>query len=187
MTDAKKIQEILPDFIINVNLSYAQLERPDFTDSVWKIVKNTGFDPQRLCLEITERCRLLDMKLLNNVMTTLRAGGIHIALDDFGTGFSSIGLLKNLPFDTIKVDRGFVQKIEEDDRERRLVYNFTDAASIFGSDVCVEGIETSGMRNILKEMSIHSFQGYFYSKPVEVGTIISGLKSETGEMCFKNP
>jgi FOG: EAL domain len=94
MTDAKKIQEILPDFIINVNLSYAQLERPDFTDSVWNIVKNTGFDPQRLCLEITERCRLLDMKLLNNVMTTLRAGGIRIALDDFGTGFSSIGFLK---------------------------------------------------------------------------------------------
>lgn len=187
MTDAKKIQEILPDFIINVNLSYAQLERPDFTDSVWNIVKNTGFDPQKLCLEITERCRLLDMKLLNNVMTTLRAGGVHIALDDFGTGFSSIGLLKNLPFDTIKVDRGFVQKIEEDEKERRLINNFTDAAGIFGSDVCVEGIETSGMRNILKDMSIHSFQGYFYSKPVEVGTIISGLKSESGEMCFKNP
>ena len=187
MTDAKKVQEILPDFIINVNLSYAQLERPDFTDSVWNIVNNTGFDPQKLCLEITERCRLIDMKLLNNVITTLRAGGIRIALDDFGTGFSSIGLLKNLPFDTIKVDRGFVQKIEEDEKERRLINNFTDAADIFGSDVCVEGIETSGMRNILKDMSIHSFQGYFYSKPVEVGTIISGLKSESGEMCFKNP
>ena len=185
LTDAKNIQKIIPDFIINVNLSYAQLERPDFTDSVWNIVKDTGFDPQNLCLEITERCRLLDMKLLNNVMTSLRAGGIRIALDDFGTGFSSIGLLKNLPFDTIKIDRGFVQKIEEDDRERRLVYNFTEAAGIFGSDVCVEGIETSGMRDILKEMSIHSFQGYFYSKPVEMGTIISGLNSESGELCFR--
>ena len=174
-------------FIINVNLSYAQLERPDFTDSVWNIIKDTGFEPEKLCLEITERCRLLDLDLLRNIMVTLRTSGVRMALDDFGTGYSSVGLLKNLPFDTIKVDRSFVQKIEEDEKERRLVNSFTEAAGTFGAKVCVEGIETAGMRNILKELSIHSFQGYFYSKPVELGAIISGLKSESGEMCFKNP
>ncbi|MCR4597095.1 MAG: EAL domain-containing protein, partial [Lachnospiraceae bacterium] len=104
LEDAKRMRELLPGFIINVNLSYAQLEAADFTDTVWNILKETDFPPDHLCLEVTERCRLLDMDLLKNVMVTLRAGGVRIALDDFGTGFSSMGLVKNLPFDTIKVD-----------------------------------------------------------------------------------
>ena len=74
-----------------------------------------------MCLEITERCRLLDMDLLRNVIVTLRAGGVRSALDDFGTGYSSIGLIKDLPFDTIKIDRSFVQHIEQDEKEKRLL------------------------------------------------------------------
>ena len=185
LMDARKIQGILPDFVINVNLSYVQLERLDFTDSVWSVLNSTGFNPEKLCLEITERCRLLDINLLRNIMVTLRTGGVRMALDDFGTGFSSVGLLKNLPFDTIKVDRSFVQKIEEDEKERKLVNCFTEAAGTFGANVCVEGIETFGMRDILKDLNIHSFQGYFYSKPVDVETILAALRSESGELCFK--
>jgi len=116
---------------------------------------------------------LLDENLLKNIIITLRAGGVRIALDDFGTGYSSIGLMKNLPFDTIKIDRSFVQKIEEDDKERRLVNNLVDAANIFEAKVCVEGIETPGMRDILREFGIHSFQGYYYSKPIEKEEVIA--------------
>ncbi len=167
-SDAKKILEKNPDFTLNVNLSYSQIEQPNFTDRVWDVLKETGFPADHLCLEITERCRLLDMDLLKNVIVTFRAGGVKIALDDFGTGYSSIGLVKNLPFDTIKIDRSFVQRIEEDDKERKLVSNFADAASTFGARVCVEGIETEGMRDILREYGIYSFQGYFYSKPIDI-------------------
>lgn len=172
LEDAKKILCKKPDFVINVNLSYVQLEQEDFTDKVWNALKTTGFPADHLCFEITERCRLLDMDLLRNVIITLRAGGVRIALDDFGTGYSSIGLMKSLPFDTIKIDRSFVQKIEEDDKERKLVNNLADAASIFGAKVCVEGIETSGMRDILREYGIHSFQGYYYSKPIAKEDVI---------------
>ena len=172
LEDAKKILRKKPDFVVNVNLSYVQLEQEDFTDKVWNALKTTGFPADHLCFEITERCRLLDMDLLRNVIITLRAGGVRIALDDFGTGYSSIGLMKSLPFDTIKIDRSFVQKIEEDDKERKLVNNLADAASIFGAKVCVEGIETSGMRDILREYGIHSFQGYYYSKPIAKEDVI---------------
>lgn len=173
LEDAKKFLQIKPDFIINVNLSYVQLKQANFTDKVWNVLKETGFPADHLCLEITERCRLLDEDLLRNVIISLRAGGVHVALDDFGTGYSSIGLMKNLPFDTIKIDRSFVSRIEEDETEQKLVNNLADSAKIFGTKVCVEGIETSGMRNILKEYGIHSLQGYYYSKPIEHEKLIA--------------
>lgn len=173
LEDAKKIMCNKPDFMINVNLSYVQLAQAGFTDRVWNALKTTGFPADHLCLEITERCRLLDVAMLRNVIVTLRAGGVRVALDDFGTGYSSIGLVKNLPFDTIKIDRSFIQKIEEDDTEQKLVNTLADVARIFGAKVCVEGIETSGMRDILKEYGINCFQGYYYSKPIEIEEILT--------------
>lgn len=164
---AKEILIKKPDFVINVNLSYVQVAQPDFLEKVWNALKVTDFPAEHLCLEITERCRLLDVNLLKNVISALRAGGVRIALDDFGTGYSSLGLMKNLPLDTIKIDRTFVQKIEADDKEQRLVENLTEFAKIFETKVCVEGIETSGMRDILRKYGINSFQGYYYSKPIE--------------------
>ena len=175
--DTRKILSVSNDFIVNVNLSYSQLERPDFTDSVLHMIRQGGIAPEHLCLEITERCRLLDMELLRNVIVKLRAGGVKVALDDFGTGYSSVGLVKNLPFDTIKIDRSFVLEIEQDEKEKRLLNNFTDMAGTFGAEVCVEGIETSGMRDIIRDYGIHSFQGYYYSKPVPLEELLEMIRS----------
>lgn len=180
--DTRKILSVVPDFIVNVNLSYCQLEQSDFTDSVMHMLRQGGISADHLCLEITERCRLLDMELLRNAIVRLRAGGVRVALDDFGTGYSSVGLVKNLPFDTIKIDRSFVLHIEHDEKEKRLLNNFTDMAGTFGADVCVEGIETSGMRDIIRDYGIHSFQGYYYSKPIAVEELLDKIK--TGSNCF---
>ncbi|MCR4789353.1 MAG: EAL domain-containing protein [Lachnospiraceae bacterium] len=180
--DTAKILSVVPGFIVNVNLSYSQLERSDFTDSVLNMVRQGGISPEHLCLEVTERCRLLDMELLRNTIVKLRSGGVRVALDDFGTGYSSVGLVKNLPFDTIKIDRSFVLHIEQDEKEKKLLNNFTDMAGTFGADVCVEGIETSGMRDIIKDYGIHSFQGYYYSKPISLEELLSKLKDGTD--CF---
>ena len=182
LKDTRKILFHVPDFTINVNLSYSQLERTDFTDAVLHMIRQTGIPPKHLCLEITERCRLLDMTLLQNVVVKLRSGGVRVALDDFGTGYSSVGLVKNLPFDTIKIDRSFVRHIEKDEKEKRLLNNFTDMAGTFGADVCVEGIETSGMCNIIRDYGIHSFQEYYYSKPVPIEELMDKIKSGPG--CF---
>ena len=163
---AKQILSRNPGFVVNVNLSYAQLEKPDFADRVLQILDETGYPPEHLCLEVTERCRLLDTELLKNVIANLKSRGILIALDDFGTGFSSIGIVKEIPFDIIKIDRSFVETIEENETDRKLMRNFADVASIFGAKVCVEGIETAGMRDILKRFHVKSFQGYYYAKPL---------------------
>ena len=163
---AKEALKTHPEFVMNVNLSYSQIEKPGFTDRVIGILQETDYPPEHLCLEITERCRLLDTELLKNVLTGLRSRGILVALDDFGTGFSSVGILREIPVDTIKIDRSFVMNIEQDELDRQLVRNVASLALIFGAKVCVEGIETAGMRDILRDFRVNSFQGYFYAKPL---------------------
>ena len=163
---AKQIMKKEPGFVINVNLSYTQLEKPDFTDRLLRILHDYGYPPEHLCLEVTERCRLLDIELLKNVLSNLKSMGILIALDDFGTGFSSVGILKQIPFNIIKIDRSFVREIEEKDTDRKLVRNIADLTSIFSAKVCAEGVETGGMRDILKNYHVGSFQGYYYAKPL---------------------
>ena len=178
---AKQILSRYPDFIINVNLSYTQMEKPDFVDMVLRILNELGYPPEHLCFEVTERCRLLDLKLLKNVLASLKSRGILVALDDFGTGFSSVGILKEIPVNIIKIDRSFVQMIEQNDIDRKLVKSIADLASIFSAKVCVEGIETEGMRDILMRYHVESFQGYYYAKPLLLEQIfawVTGVKTE---------
>ena len=169
---AKQILKQHPDFVVNVNLSYTQLEKPDFVDMVLRILDDLEYPPEHLCLEVTERCRLLDLGLLKKVLAGLKSKGILIALDDFGTGFSSVGILKEIPFNIIKIDRSFVQAIEENDIDRMIVKNIADLASIFDAKVCAEGIETGGMREILLNYNVSSFQGYYYAKPLLIEKLL---------------
>ncbi len=175
---AKQILKRNPGFVVNVNLSYTQLEKPDFADMVLRILSELEFPPEHLCLEVTERCRLLDLELLKNVLANLKSRGVLIALDDFGTGFSSVGILKEIPFDIIKIDRSFVQMIEENDINRLIIQSVANLAAIFSAKVCAEGIETAGMRDILKRFQVESFQGYYYAKPLPPEEILE-WKNET--------
>ena len=163
---AKQVLRLHPGFIINVNLSYTQLEKPDFVDRVLRILNELEYPPEHLCLEVTERCRLLDLELLKNAVVNLKSRGVLVALDDFGTGFSSVSILKEIPINVIKIDRSFVRKIEENEIDRKIVRTIADLASIFSAKVCAEGIETGGMRDILKRYHVESFQGYYYAKPL---------------------
>ena len=179
---AKQVLKSNPDFIININLSYTQLEKVDFVDMVFRVLDYMDYPADRLCLEVTERCRFLDMALLKNVIASLKAKGILIALDDFGTGFSSVGIVRELPFDIIKIDREFVRKIEENAVDRELVKYISGLASLFGAKVCVEGIETAGMRDILQQFHVESFQGYYYAKPLLTDKFINWRReNNTGD------
>lgn len=172
MTDGKIFLEKYPDFIMNVNISYAQLEKSDFISDVFSILNETGFPPENLCLEITERCRLLDIGVLNNMFSIFRKHGIKIALDDFGTGFSSLGVLRTLPIDTVKIDREFVKNIEKSPSDQNTVQFISSLADAFKAEVCVEGVETANMRDSLRQYGIKSFQGYYYSKPIPADEFI---------------
>ncbi len=130
---------------------------------------------------MTERCKLMDMEMLKNVAVKLKSQGIQVALDDFGTGFSAVGIVREIPFDIIKVDRSFVQMIEKSDVDRQLLRSITTLAAIFGAKVCVEGIETKGMRDILKRFHVKSFQGFYYAKPRPPEKILVGDREKKAE------
>ena len=166
MQDALEIVKDNPDFIVSVNLAYSQCEQGNFVNDVISLVESLGFPPHNLCLEITERCRLLDMELLSRIAFTLHSYGIRLALDDFGTGFSSLMIVKTIPFDIIKIDRAFIQDICENDKSEQIVKSITDIASAYGAGVCVEGIENEIMRDKVRKYQVKSIQGFFYSKPV---------------------
>ncbi len=184
---AKEILKQNPQFVINVNLSYTQLEKPDFADMVLRLLDELEYPPEHLCLEVTERCRLLDLELLKNVTTNLRSRGVQVALDDFGTGFSAVGIIKEVPIDIIKIERSFVLRIEESKTAKKVVKSITSLASIFGAKVCVEGIETAGMRDILRHFHVESFQGYYYAKPLLPEAFMETMALRNGTDKEKGP
>ncbi len=179
MEDGKLMLQKYPDFIMNVNLSYAQLEQSDFVETVLQLLDQTGFPPENLCLEITERCRLLDMSLLKKMFKTFRDHGIRVALDDFGTGFSSLGILRELPVDTVKIDREYVKNVEKSASDQNTVKFISNLADAFSAEVCVEGVETAQMRDFLKTYGVNSLQGYFYSKPIPFDQFVEKYIRET--------
>ena len=169
---AKQMRKKNKNFVVNVNLSYTQIQKPDFVEMVARNLASLDYPADHLCLEVTERCRLLDMELIKSVVVALRSMGVLVALDDFGTGFSTIGILKDIPVNLIKIDRSFVQAIEANEVDRKLVGTIVDLAAIFGAKVCVEGIETKGMRNVLRGYHVNSFQGFYYAMPLNLEQLL---------------
>ena len=103
----------IPALRLNVNVSHTQIGRTGFRDAVVGALDRTGFPPENLCIELTERCRAVDRDTLMAEMAFFRARGVKVALDDFGTGAASLNLVRNLPIDLLKIDRSFVSNIRE--------------------------------------------------------------------------
>lgn len=167
MQDAKEIIQDYPGFFINVNMSYSQLERPEFTQEVVNIIEELDFPAKNLQLELTERCRNLNMKYLKEQLTFFREHGIKIALDDYGTGNSTINLLCDLPITCVKIDQTFILNILNKGSNRVVVDSTVQCAKRLGLKVCLEGVETQEIKDFIGKYSANYHQGYFYSRPVE--------------------
>lgn len=172
LIDGKKILEKYPHFIVNVNVSYSQFEVDSFVDTVNDILAETGFPAENLCLELTERLEVIDLEHLIEKIKVLKAEGIKVALDDFGTGFSSLNLLTNLPVDLIKIDREFIKDITENIANQSVIKAITQCANELGIKVCLEGIENRILIDFLRQYNADSYQGYYYSKPIEMESFL---------------
>lgn len=168
LKDIGRIRDKIPHFFVNVNISAAQLSRKEFRDSVMTILKETGARPEELCLELTERCRDLDVTFLKNEVNFFHSKGIKIALDDFGTGNSSLSLALELPVDELKVDMSFIKDIEQKPQNQAMVQSIVDYANRTNTETCIEGIENQEVSDYIHQFGATWYQGYFYSKPVPI-------------------
>lgn len=167
LQDAKEIIKEHSGFFINVNISYKQLKRPEFTQEVLNIINELHFPPKNLQLEITERCQNLDMFYLKKQLTFFREHGIKIALDDYGTGNSTINLLCELPLTSVKIDQTFILNILNKGSNQVVVDSTVQCAKRLGLNVCLEGIETQEIKEFIGKYSANYHQGYYYSRPIE--------------------
>ncbi|MCR4782765.1 MAG: EAL domain-containing protein [Lachnospiraceae bacterium] len=176
LTDAKKIIEKYPDFIVNVNLAYPQLERDDFEEKMINTINDVGIDTKNIRIELTERCKLLDPTFLKRRIDFIRSQGIQTALDDFGTGYSSIGLMFELPMDQIKIDRTFISDIENDLSKQIMLKAISDSAKLRNTTICVEGIEDKHMADFIsKNYEVACLQGFMYSKPIRFEEFVNRI------------
>jgi diguanylate cyclase (GGDEF)-like protein/PAS domain S-box-containing protein len=151
---------------IAVNVSAAQIWHTDFVYEVAEVLKETGLPAHLLCLELTESL-LADHAggRVRGVLTALKSLGVTLALDDFGTGYSSLGYLTQLPFDTIKIDRIFVDGIASSESARKLLEGIIALGRGLGMTIVAEGAETADEVAILGQFRCDLVQGYIFARP----------------------
>ncbi len=161
-----------------VNVSPLQFRRADFVDQVERILKETGFDPARLELELTESVLLGNVDSAEAAMLRLKALGVRIALDDFGTGYSSLLYLRRYPFDKLKIDRSFVLSIEKAADAAAIVHAIVGLGRGLGMKVTAEGVETADQHLFLRAAGVHFMQGYRFGAAMPAADIARRLDEE---------
>ncbi len=159
-------QERTAEIALAVNISARQLGQPGFVEEVLAALDNSGANPKRLKLEITESILLHNFEDVVTKMTALKTHGVRFALDDFGTGYSSLSYLKRLPLDQLKIDQSFIRDLFVDANSCVIAQTIISLSQAMGLSVIAEGVETEAQREFLDQMECHSFQGYLFSPPV---------------------
>ena len=158
---------------VSVNVTTRQLSDPGFLNTVTACLDKSGLEPSRLKLEITEEALGVDDAQLWQNLNGLTDRDIRLHVDDFGTGYSSLGRLQELPVDTLKIDKSFVQCIEESSENREIVRTIASLARGLNMDVIAEGVETHAQLQELREAQCAHGQGYLFSKPVMPGEALT--------------
>jgi PAS domain S-box-containing protein len=160
---------------VSVNVSADQLSDGRLPEHVSAVLAKTGLAPGRLCLEITESQALTDLKSARRQLTAIRALDVRLALDDFGTGYSSLSLMRDLPFDVVKIDRSFVERVDREPAEAVLVRMIIEAAHSLGQRTCAEGVATHAQARQLVSMGCDLGQGWLFGRPTPPGPDLDAL------------
>lgn len=156
-----------PPLILSVNISVLQLQDPNFFDLVQEVLDESGFEPIYLELELTESIFAENLKNTIAVLKEVRKLGVTISIDDFGTGYSSLSYVKELPIDTIKIDRAFVKDIHKNKESKEIAKALINLANSIGLNTIAEGIEQKEHVEALRRDGYLFGQGFYYSKPLK--------------------
>ncbi len=162
----KWIKAGLEDIILAVNISAAQLQQQGFVQSILEALKRHGVPGNRLELEITENVLMHDMDKAVSRLRKLAAHGVRIAVDDFGVGYSSLGYLKSLPLNTLKIDRSFISEIQSSQDRNSIITAIIAMARELNLEIVAEGVENEGQMDYLKALNCCKAQGYLLGYPM---------------------
>jgi len=152
--------------LLSVNMSPLQLQRPDIVEEVEEILRDTGFDPNDLVLELTETAMFRDTTTTIPRLEAIRALGVRIAVDDFGTGYSSLGYLRRFPVDILKIARDFVVSGEADPEAWAFAHAIVALGQTLGLRIVAEGIEEAGQLERLRSLGCDFGQGFLFARPM---------------------
>ena len=162
----QRTNDTLADLSISVNVSSRMFSEPNFAERTTEILDRTQLSPHCLHLEITENALLQHEANTINELTTLQELGVKLHLDDFGTGYSSLSYLNLFSYDTIKIDRSFVNTGNEGPSDRRIIDALVGLAQVLKIGVIAEGVETQEQAQTLRDLECNMAQGYWFSKPL---------------------
>ncbi|WP_336985560.1 bifunctional diguanylate cyclase/phosphodiesterase [Altererythrobacter aquiaggeris] len=163
---------------LSVNISVAQLRDVDFPIQLGQILEETGFPPERLELEITETCLVLDPALVERTLDVIRGFGVKISLDDFGTGYASIGFLRQFKFEKLKLDRSLVVAAGQDDGSRAMMVSSISVARALHMSVTAEGVETEEQAALVRLAGCDQIQGWLYYKAMPAEQVTQHLQRQ---------
>ncbi len=166
------------DLVVRVNFAAAQLQRPETVGLVALALEQTGLEPRRLCVEITESAMMGDVEQAEKILGELKNLGVHVAVDDFGTGFSSLAYLKRFPVDALKIDREFVMGLGSRDEDTAFVRSIISLADALGLSVVAEGVETVEQADSLLRLGCHRAQGFYFAKPAPVEDLFALIDAQ---------
>ncbi len=158
---------------VSVNLSIKQFSNQDMPEQINKLLELTGFPASSLDIEITESHIMTNLEKVISDLTSIRALGVKVSMDDFGTGYSSLSMLAQLPLDSLKIDRSFMQGIPENKDNASLVSTIVLMANNLSLDVVAEGVEEIEQLQFLQQLGCQQIQGYYYSKPLLPNDVLS--------------
>jgi diguanylate cyclase (GGDEF)-like protein len=161
----------LPPVPISVNVSALQVSRPDFVATIARALERSAMPAHWLELEVTESMLMNDAAGALRTFTAVKALGVRIAIDDFGTGFSSLAYLRDFPFDVLKIDRSFVERLPFDTKTAGVTCGIIDLTHRLGLTVVAEGVETQAQSDFLRANGCELMQGFLYSRPLEADAL----------------
>jgi len=170
-----------PELTLSVNLSTRQLADPNLLQTIQFALTDSGIEPHRLELEITETALMEKMEQAIEILNKIKMLGVTIAIDDFGTGYSSLSQLKNLPVDILKIDREFIQDITTRADNAVITDVIISVGHKLGLTVVAEGIETKEQAAYLTAMGCDMAQGYFFNRPMDMAALQNLLKIQSEE------
>ena len=165
--------------MLSVNMSGKQFAQPDLVAQVEQILRETGFSPHRLQLEITESSVIENTATVTDMLVRLRGLGVRLSMDDFGTGYSSLSYLHRFPIHTLKIDRSFIS-CEDKAGDNEIVRTIIMLARDLGMNVVAEGVETCAQLAYLRGLDCEFGQGYYFSRPSDVAATDELLRAYAG-------